>query len=156
MYIIPKSGLDHDNDETIEKKNHLKFRESAVRTTQVVEMESKLGNWHMQPSLPLQFQLQFSLLYNSLYICVYICIYRRACVYICSCSYRLTLSVVILYNNRHRLQIAVTTFECCSPGFPLCSFYHLIKYMGSLSLLLLRLRLLRLLLRRLSCCCSCC
>lgn len=88
MYIIPKSGLDHDNDETIDKKkNHLKFRESAVHTTQVVEMESNHGNWHMQPSLPLQFQfqfqlqLQFSLLYNSLYICVYICVYRRVCIY---------------------------------------------------------------------------
>lgn len=71
MYIIPKSGLDHDNDNETKKKNHLKFRESAVHATQVVEMESNHGNWHMQPSLPLQFQLQlqlkFSLLYNSLY-----------------------------------------------------------------------------------------
>lgn len=71
MYIIPKSGLDHDNDETYTEKkkktknrNDLKFRESAaVHTTQVVEMESNLGNSYIyESSCPLTV---LQLLYNS-------------------------------------------------------------------------------------------
>lgn len=77
MYIIPKSGLDHDNDETIDKKkNHLKFRESAVHTTQVVEMESNHGNWHMQPSLPLVSVTVtvFIAVQFFIYMCIFMCI----------------------------------------------------------------------------------
>lgn len=129
MYIIPKSGLDHDNDETIDKKKTIL---SLERVPYILRKQSKwkatMGTGTCSRVCPYSFSFSYSYSYSfhcctTLYIYVYIYVYIGVCVYIyiCSCSYRLTLVVVILYNNRHRLQIAVTTFECCSPGFPLCS-----------------------------------